>query len=84
MIVTSSMLPLFIPTWCLSSSFFESLRIIIAVVLKESSDLYNYGDELNGWWVLAQKLNPFAKQANIPNMSEVGGFMELAMHCVVT
>ena len=41
------------------------------VASREDVNLHNYGDELNGWWVLANRWNPFAKKMRIPDMSEV-------------
>lgn len=38
---------------------------------KEPHDLYNYGDELSGWWLLWRRLNPFSKPLKIPDMQEI-------------
>lgn len=35
------------------------------------NDLFNYGDSLNGFWVLLKKLNPFGKSVKILNMEEI-------------
>jgi lysophospholipid hydrolase len=34
--------------------------LAIDVAAVDDRDLTNYGDSLSGWWVLLQKLNPFA------------------------
>ena len=52
------------------------------VAAKDLPDLYNFGDELNGWWVLAQRWNPFAKPLKIPNMNEVF-FLKHSYYCDV-
>lgn len=31
----------------------------------------NYGDSLSGWWVLLNKLNPFAIHPNVPTMADI-------------
>eukprot|EP00048_Salpingoeca_helianthica_P022628 m.19414 g.19414 ORF g.19414 m.19414 type:complete len:1129 (-) comp7582_c0_seq1:155-3541(-) len=38
---------------------------------KEPHDLFNYGDELSGWWLLWRRLNPFSKPLKIPDMQEI-------------
>ncbi|TDH65688.1 hypothetical protein CCR75_006896 [Bremia lactucae] len=49
------------------------IKYIFAVdVASEScTDFYDYGTTLSGWWVLWNKLNPFAKTVAVPSMGDV-------------
>ena len=39
--------------------------------MADKDDLYNHGDELNGWFTLSQQLNPFTKSLRIPSFLEI-------------
>ncbi|KAK1945045.1 Patatin-like phospholipase domain-containing protein 7 [Phytophthora citrophthora] len=49
------------------------IKFIFAVdVASESrTDFYDYGSALSGWWLLWNKLNPFAKTVSVPSMGDV-------------
>jgi hypothetical protein len=48
----------------------------------DSPDLFNYGEEINGWWVFFDKLNPFSKSKNLVSLGEVITVTALAcLHC---
>ena len=38
---------------------------------KEPQDLFNYGDELSGWWLLWNRVNPLRPTLKIPDMQEI-------------
>lgn len=48
-------------------------KYIIAVDVGSVDDRtpMNYGDTLSGFWVLFNKINPFSKHPNVPNMMEI-------------
>lgn len=48
-------------------------KYIIAVDVGSVDDRtpMNYGDTLSGFWVLLNKINPFSKHPNVPNMMEI-------------
>uniref|UniRef100_F1KRB4 NTE family protein n=2 Tax=Ascaris TaxID=6251 RepID=F1KRB4_ASCSU len=48
-------------------------RVVIAVDVGAASEnnLLNYGDSLNGFWVLFKKLNPFGEPVKVLNMEEI-------------
>uniref|UniRef100_A0A0N4ZFK1 Neuropathy target esterase sws n=1 Tax=Parastrongyloides trichosuri TaxID=131310 RepID=A0A0N4ZFK1_PARTI len=52
---------------CLGAKFV----IAVDVGSREERNLYNYGDTLNGFWILFKKLNPFSKPVAILNMEEI-------------
>ena len=41
------------------------------VAKAEKDDLYNHGDELNGWFTLSQQINPFGESLRIPSFMEI-------------
>ena len=45
--------------------------IASSVGAKDKVDIYNYGDEFNGWFALFRRLNPFASKTKIPSLPEV-------------
>ncbi|KAG7399341.1 Neuropathy target esterase [Phytophthora boehmeriae] len=49
------------------------IKYIVAVdVASESrTDFYDYGSALSGWWLLWNKINPFAKTVAVPSMGDV-------------
>ncbi|CEG36666.1 patatin like protein [Plasmopara halstedii] len=51
----------------------SGIKYIFAVdVASESlTNFYTYGSTLSGWWVLWNKLNPFAKTVAVPSMGDV-------------
>ncbi len=51
----------------------QNCKFILAVDVAaiEDKDLHNYGDTLSGWWVLWQRMNPFARPLKIPNQSDI-------------
>lgn len=48
-------------------------RTILAVDVgsQDETDLFNYGDILNGWWLLWNKWNPFTQTVRVPNLPEI-------------
>ncbi|CEF67820.1 Neuropathy target esterase sws [Strongyloides ratti] len=52
---------------CLGAKFV----IAVDVGSREERNLYNYGDTLNGFWVLFKKLNPFCEPPVVLNMEEI-------------
>ena len=62
------------PLCCCELVLYSTLCCIIlsrAVGGKEPQDLDNYGDELSGWWLLLQRLNPFRAPPKIPDMQDI-------------
>lgn len=59
--------------FCCQHALSSLLRCILsrAVGGKEPQDLDNYGDELSGWWLLLQRLNPFRAPPKIPDMQDI-------------
>lgn len=49
------------------------IKYIMAVDVGRETrrDFFNYGSSLSGWWVLWNKLNPFAKTVAVPSMGDV-------------
>lgn len=45
--------------------------IAIDVGSQEDIDLTNYGDTLNGWWLLWKKWNPWASPVKVPSLQEI-------------
>lgn len=57
-------------------------RTVIAVDVGsvEETNLYNYGDSLNGFWILWNKWNPWAQPVRVLNMEEIQVGFEI-IHC---
>lgn len=49
------------------------IKYILAVDVgsEPRRDYYGYGSSLSGWWLLWNKLNPFAKTVTVPSMGDV-------------
>ncbi|XP_054724665.1 neuropathy target esterase sws-like isoform X1 [Uloborus diversus] len=45
--------------------------IAIDVGSQDDIDLTNYGDTLNGWWLLWKKWNPWASPVKVPSLQEI-------------
>lgn len=45
--------------------------LAIDVGSQDETDLTNYGDELNGWWLLWNRWNPFTQPVKVPNLPEI-------------
>ncbi|ETL94646.1 hypothetical protein L917_07399 [Phytophthora nicotianae] len=43
----------------------------VDVASESNTDFYDYGSALSGWWLLWNKLNPFAKTVVVPSMGDV-------------
>ncbi|KAF7495700.1 Neuropathy target esterase sws [Sarcoptes scabiei] len=43
----------------------------IDVGSQDNTDLTNYGDTLNGWWLLWKRWNPFTEPVRVPNLPEI-------------
>ncbi|XP_074600468.1 patatin like phospholipase domain containing sws [Brevipalpus obovatus] len=48
-------------------------EIILAIDVgsQDDTDLYNYGDTLNGWWLLWKRWNPFCEPIKVPSLPEI-------------
>lgn len=48
-------------------------KTVIAIDVGSASetDLYNYGDHLSGFWILWQRLNPWAQPLRVLGMEEI-------------
>ncbi|XP_056449001.1 patatin-like phospholipase domain-containing protein 7 [Gadus chalcogrammus] len=48
-------------------------KIVIAVDVgsQDEDDLTNYGDSLNGWWLLWKRFNPLSEKVKVLNMAEI-------------
>ncbi|XP_067087723.1 patatin-like phospholipase domain-containing protein 7 isoform X1 [Osmerus mordax] len=48
-------------------------KVVIAVDVgsQDETDLTNYGDSLNGWWLLWKRFNPLAEKVKVLNMAEI-------------
>ncbi|KAM7018909.1 patatin-like phospholipase domain-containing protein 7 isoform 1-T1 [Tautogolabrus adspersus] len=48
-------------------------KVVIAVDVgsRDETDLTNYGDSLNGWWLLWKRFNPLAEKVKVLNMAEI-------------
>lgn len=42
-------------------------KVVIAIDVgsRDETDLTNYGDSLNGWWLLWKRFNPFAQKIKV-------------------
>ena len=45
--------------------------LAVDVGSQDETDLYNYGDTLNGWWLLWKRWNPFCEPVRVPNLPEI-------------
>jgi len=45
--------------------------IAVDVGSQDDPNLTNYGDELNGWWLLWRRWWPWASPVKVPNMAEI-------------
>uniref|UniRef100_A0A673BS97 Patatin-like phospholipase domain containing 7b n=1 Tax=Sphaeramia orbicularis TaxID=375764 RepID=A0A673BS97_9TELE len=48
-------------------------KVVIAIDVgsRDETDLTNYGDSLNGWWLLWKRFNPLAERVKVLNMAEI-------------
>ncbi|XP_016898609.1 patatin-like phospholipase domain-containing protein 7 isoform X2 [Cynoglossus semilaevis] len=48
-------------------------KVVIAIDVgsRDETSLTNYGDSLNGWWLLWKRLNPMAEKVKVLNMAEI-------------
>ncbi|XP_053180826.1 patatin-like phospholipase domain-containing protein 7 [Scomber japonicus] len=48
-------------------------KVVIAIDVgsQDETNLTNYGDTLNGWWLLWKRLNPLAEKVKVLNMAEI-------------
>ncbi|XP_072288778.1 patatin-like phospholipase domain-containing protein 7 [Eucyclogobius newberryi] len=48
-------------------------KVVIAIDVgsRDQTDLTNYGDSLNGWWLLWKRFNPLAEKVKVLNMAEI-------------
>ncbi|XP_077377015.1 patatin-like phospholipase domain-containing protein 7 [Festucalex cinctus] len=48
-------------------------KVVIAVDVgsRDETNLTNYGDSLNGWWLLWKRFNPLAEKVKVLNMAEI-------------
>ncbi|XP_077600374.1 patatin-like phospholipase domain-containing protein 7 [Stigmatopora nigra] len=48
-------------------------KVVIAIDVgsRDQTDLTNYGDSLNGWWLLWNRFNPLAEKVKVLNMAEI-------------
>lgn len=58
-----------------------STILAVDVGSQDETDLTNYGDSLNGWWLLWKKWNPFAEPIKVPSLPEIQS--RLAYVCCV-
>jgi len=45
--------------------------LAIDVGSQDVTDMTNYGDTLNGWWLLWKRWNPFSSPVRVPNLPEI-------------
>ncbi|XP_053205930.1 patatin-like phospholipase domain-containing protein 6 [Panonychus citri] len=45
--------------------------LAVDVGSQDETDLYNYGDTLNGWWLLWKRWNPWATPVKVPSLPEI-------------
>uniref|UniRef100_A0A8C2YWB3 lysophospholipase n=1 Tax=Cyclopterus lumpus TaxID=8103 RepID=A0A8C2YWB3_CYCLU len=48
-------------------------KVVIAIDVgsRDETNLTNYGDSLNGWWLLWKRFNPLAEKVKVLNMAEI-------------
>uniref|UniRef100_A0A8C6UAE6 Patatin-like phospholipase domain containing 7b n=1 Tax=Neogobius melanostomus TaxID=47308 RepID=A0A8C6UAE6_9GOBI len=48
-------------------------KVVIAIDVgsQDETDLTNYGDSLNGWWLLWKRFNPLAEKIKVLDMAEI-------------
>uniref|UniRef100_A0A3Q3E7A0 lysophospholipase n=1 Tax=Labrus bergylta TaxID=56723 RepID=A0A3Q3E7A0_9LABR len=48
-------------------------KVVIAIDVgsRDETNLTNYGDSLNGWWLLWKRFNPLAEKIKVLNMAEI-------------
>uniref|UniRef100_A0A672HHZ1 lysophospholipase n=1 Tax=Salarias fasciatus TaxID=181472 RepID=A0A672HHZ1_SALFA len=62
-------------------TFTDGRRIHQQPASRDETNLTNYGDHLNGWWLLWKRLNPLAEKVKVLNMAEIQN--RLAYVCCV-
>jgi lysophospholipid hydrolase len=45
--------------------------LAVDVGSQDDTDISNYGDELNGWWLLWNRWNPFSVKVKVPTLPEI-------------
>ena len=57
--------------WIIMQTMGAQTIIAIDVGSEDETDLTNYGDSLNGWWLLWRRWWPWAKPVKVLNMAEI-------------
>lgn len=62
-------------------------KVVIAIDVgsRDETDLTNYGDSLNGWWLLWKRFNPFAQKVKVnfnANMTVIAAQCNDAFNCI--
>lgn len=52
-------------------------KVVIAIDVgsRDETNLTNYGDSLNGWWLLWKRFNPFAQRVKVKFNGEINGLV---------
>lgn len=45
--------------------------ILVDVGSQDDTDLTNYGDDLSGWYLLFNRLNPFSTPLKVPSLPDI-------------
>lgn len=62
-------------------------KVVIAIDVgsRDETDLTNYGDSLNGWWLLWKRFNPFAQKVKVncnANMTVIAAQCNDGSNCI--
>lgn len=51
-------------------------KVVIAIDVgsRDETNLTNYGDSLNGWWLLWKRFNPFAQKVKVNFNANMGQY----------
>eukprot|EP01104_Vermistella_antarctica_P014681 TRINITY_DN4671_c0_g1_i1.p1 TRINITY_DN4671_c0_g1~~TRINITY_DN4671_c0_g1_i1.p1 ORF type:complete len:1600 (+),score=389.07 TRINITY_DN4671_c0_g1_i1:371-5170(+) len=60
-----------VPADVMHALFGVKTIIAVDVGADDCETYHNYGDSVSGWWLLWQKINPFASEVNIPSLDKI-------------
>lgn len=61
-------------------------KVVIAIDVgsRDETNLTNYGDSLNGWWLLWKRFNPFSQKIKVKFNGEMNVLVATSTHDHVT
>lgn len=60
-------------------------KVVIAIDVgsRDETNLTNYGDSLNGWWLLWKRFNPFAQRVKVKSNGEMKDLVAKIQCCLM-